>query len=139
MSDLGDLDVIAPERTTVRIGGEAYAFGAITVAQIPSFVRALAPVAPALNRALSGGVSPAAIAEALADDATVTGVISAASVATGIPAAVLGGLRPGQLVTLVREVIRLNPDFSIGRQLQALRSASATQASPGAGPTPSRP
>lgn len=139
MSDLGDLDVIAPERTTLRIGGTPYEFGPLTVEQIPAFVRALAPIAPALNRALAGGVSPAALLAVLADQTAVAGIIAATSVATGIPVAVLGGLQPSQLVTLVREVIRLNPDFSIGRQLKALRSAIETPASPGAGLTPSKP
>lgn len=139
MSDLGDLGVIAPERTTLRIGGTPYEFGPLTVEQIPAFVRALAPIAPILNRALAGGVSPAALLAVLADQTAVAGIIAATSVATGIPVAVLGGLQPSPLVTLVREVIRLNPDFSIGRQLKALRSAIETPASPGAGLTPSKP
>lgn len=133
-----DLSVIEPMTCRVKFCGRDVEFGPLKVGQIPSFARAIKPVAGALSEAaVSGSLNAGLIMEVMLQGES---LVEAISIATGLPVVELNDSTADQLLTLAIAVLKVNADFFKGRLAPAIQAAAQMyqekQAVSGAGPTP---
>lgn len=117
-----DLDILDPPSVEVTLNGRPVTIRPLTVGQIPAFARAIRPLGDLFQRIES--LTTADVLDMLADHGEQ--VIEAAAVATGLQGEDLQDVNPGEFVSLVAAVIRVNADF-FRRALTAGRQAPQPQ------------
>jgi hypothetical protein len=123
---MDELETLDPAPRTVSAGGETIEVRALTIGQLPAFVRALRP---ALGLLEGGEVDVVALVAEHGE-----AVIEAVSVATGRDYAWLAGLAPDAFAVIAGAVLEVNMDFFVRRLAPALnRILETATAGPGAG------
>lgn len=100
---MNDLDTLFPAPVTIKVAGVTIEVRELTVAKLPGFLRASAPVLSAL--ANDAGVDFGTV---LTD---ASGIIDAVQIATDVERAWLDGLPARELLRLLEAVIEANADF----------------------------
>ena len=135
------LDVIdgGGDTAVVTINGQQFAFGALKCGRLPEFARAVRPIVDKINALITGAESLDAgyFVDLIADNGD--SLLSAISIATGIPRKAIDEAELSTLAEVLPLVLAINKDFLIRRLAPALQAAAkqiARPAAPGTGPTP---
>lgn len=138
VTGLDDFSALEPAPAGMVILGEGPAAVRVVVkplkvGQLPTFARAVRPLADKISAALAGGINPGAIAALIEED--FEQVVQVLHAATGASVEAIHEATISQALELVLAVLQANRDFLRGRMVAALRTAATLN--PGAGPTPS--